>query len=177
MSLDGVCDHTVGVADDELHEHYSAQLRTCDAILYGRITYELMEYWRPIAKNPTGNPAIDEFAVLMDRVPKIVFSHTLRNVDWDSATLARRTPQQEIMAFKKTHSQTDKQLFVGSPGLIANLTELNLIDEYRLCVHPVIAGSGLKLFKHISGQKNLQLTATKTFRSGVVALYYKPAPQ
>src|SRR4026208_1769333 len=90
MTLDGFCDHTAMIADDEIHQHYSELLLSAGAILYGRITYQLMEYWPPLVKNPTGNKSMDEFAVIMDNIPKIVFSRTLKNVEWKTAKLAKR---------------------------------------------------------------------------------------
>ena len=74
MTLDGFCDHTSGIADDEIHQHYTDLLRDAGLIIYGRTTYQLMEYWRSIVANPTGNKATDEFAVTMDNIPKIVYS-------------------------------------------------------------------------------------------------------
>lgn len=171
MTLDGFCDHTYGIADDELHQHYSELLRSSGTVLYGRITYQLMEYWPPIVKNPTGNQAIDEFAVIMDSTPKIVFSRTLEKVDWESARIATRSLEEEILALKQ---QSDNDILVGSPSLIAAATELNLVDQYQLCVHPVIAGKGLPLFKNIGDLRFLKLIKTKTFGSGAIVLYYEP---
>ena len=171
MTLDGFCDHTVGIADDELHEHYSALLSSAGTMLYGRITYQLMEYWPPIVKNPTGNQSIDEFAVIMDMAPKVVFSRTLKKTDWESARIATRSIEEEISILKQ---QSDKDILVGSPSLIVAVTELNLVDQYQLCVHPIIAGKGLPLFKNISDMKFLKLTKTKTFGSGAIVLYYEP---
>src|SRR6476646_3299974 len=88
ITLDGFCDHTAGIADEEIHQHYTELLRSADAVLYGRITYQLMEYWRTVLNNPTGKKAMDDFAVAIDNTPKIVFSRTLKNVDWKSAKLA-----------------------------------------------------------------------------------------
>ena len=172
MTLDGFCDHTAGIADEELHQHYAELLRSADAVLYGRITYQLMEYWQTIIKNPTGNKAIDEFALTIDNIPKIVFSHTLKNIEWKTAKLARRDLKQEVIGLRQ---QAGKDILVGSPGLIVALTKLNLIDEYQLCVHPVIIGSGLPLFKNISDRIILKLLKTKTFGSGAIVLYYEPA--
>lgn len=172
MTLDGFCDHTYGIADDELHRHYSELLRNAGTLLYGRITYQLMEYWPPLVKNPTGNRAIDDFAVIMDSVPKIVFSRTLKTVDWESARIATRSFEDEVRALQQ---QSDKAILVASPSLIAAATELNLVDQYQLCIHPVIAGKGLPLFKNISDMKHLQLVKTKTFGSGAIVLYYEPA--
>src|SRR5690349_17403631 len=138
MSLDGFCDHTVGVSDKEIHQHYSHLLNEAGAVLYGRITYQLMEYWRPFVKNPTGNKSADDFAIAIDKIPKIVFSRTLKNVDWESARLAKRDIKEEALEVKK---QFDKDILACSPSLISALTKLHLIDEYQLCIHPVIAGS------------------------------------
>jgi dihydrofolate reductase len=82
MTLDGFCDHTAGIADDEIHQHYSDLLRDADTAIYGRITYQLMEYWRSVVENPTGNPATDDFAEAIDTINKIVYSRTLESVDW-----------------------------------------------------------------------------------------------
>jgi dihydrofolate reductase len=172
MTLDGFCDHTAGIADDELHQHYNEVLRNGDTILYGRITYQLMEsYWPAVVKNPTGNQSIDEFAVAMDNIPKIVFSRTLKNVEWKTARLAKRDIKEEVLELRQ---QTGGSILVGSPGLIASLTQLGLIDEYQLCIHPVVLGNGLPLFKGINHRINLRLLKTKTFGSGAIILYYEP---
>lgn len=176
MTLDGYCDHTAIIPDEEIHQHYADLLKNADAILYGRITYHLMEYWRNVVKDPTGNQSIDEFAVVMDNIPKIVFSHTLKNVDpigigWDSAKLANRSLEEEVVALRQ---QPDKNILAGSRSLIVQLLKLNLIDELQLCVHPVIAGKGLLLFEDMNDRAILQLTKTKTFGGGAVILYYEP---
>lgn len=172
MTLDGVCDHTAGIANEELHQHYVELLSNSGTILYGRITYQLMEYWLTVLKNPTGNKATDEFAVAIDQIQKIVFSRTLDNVEWESATVAKQDLKEEVLKLKQ---QTGKDILVGSPGLIVSLTNLQLIDEYQLCIHPVIAGSGMLLFKNINDRTILELIKTKTFNYGAVTLYYKPA--
>jgi dihydrofolate reductase len=174
MTINGFCDHTVMMADDEIHQHYTELLKTADAILYGRITYQLMEYWPTVVKNPTGNKAMDEFAVTIDNISKIVFSHTLKNVEWKSSRIAKGSIEEEVSALKQSGNGGGKGILVGSPGLIAAMTNLNLIDEYQLCVHPVIAGSGLQLFKNINERITLKLLKTKTFGGGAVILYYEP---
>lgn len=131
-----------------------------------------MEYWKTVVDNPTGNKAEDEFALIMDQIPKIVFSHTLKNTDWDSTTIAQRDLKGEVAALRQ---QPGKNILVGSPGLINALTQLNLIDEYQLCIHPVIAGSGLPLFKNIDDKMILKLIQTKILGSGAIVLYYEPA--
>jgi dihydrofolate reductase len=170
MTLDGFCDHTAGIADAELHQYYTDLLNEAGGILYGRTTYELMEYWRPIVANPTGEKATDDFAVAIDRVPKIVFSRTLQHVDWESARVAARGLEKEVAALIQ---QAGKDIFVGSPSLIAELTAMHLIDEYQLCIHPVIVGSGLPLFKSLPERTLLTLIKTNTFGSGAVLHYYK----
>lgn len=171
MTLDGFCDHTYGIADDELHQHYSALLSSAGTILYGRITYQLMEYWQTVVKNPTGNQATDEFAAMMDRIPKIVFSRTLKKVDWKSARIATRSIEDEVLACKQ---QSDEDMLVGSPSLIVAATELQFVDQYQLCVHPMIVGKGLSLFKNLNDMSLLKLIKTKTFGSGAIVLYYEP---
>ncbi len=174
MTLDGFCDHTAIIADDEMHEHYSELISNAGALLYGRITYQLMGYWQNVMENPTGNKPMDDFAIIIDKIPKIVFSRTLKSVEWETATLAKGGIEEEVL---KLRQQAGKDILVGSPGLIVALTQLRLIDEYQLCVHPVIAGSGLPLFKNINDRILLKLLKTKTFGSGAIVLYYEPAGQ
>jgi len=171
MTLDGFCDHTAGIPDEEIHQHYTELLNEGDAILYGRITYQLMEYWQPLVKNPSGEKTMDDFAMAIDKIPKIVFSHTLKNVEWESAKLANRTIEEEVLELKQ---QPGRDILVGSRSLIIQLMKLNLIDEYQLCVHPVVAGSGLPLFENINDRTILKLIKTKTFSGGAVSLYYEP---
>ncbi len=171
MTIDGFCDHTAIIPDEQIHQHYTDLLSNGGVILYGKITYQLMEFWKPLAINPSGEKSMDEFAVVMDRIPKIVFSHTLKEVDWESATLANRTLMEEVAELKQ---QAGKDILVGSKSLIIQLMKLNLIDELQLCVHPVIAGSGLLLFENLTDRIALKLSKTKTFGSGAVILYYEP---
>src|SRR5882724_11193934 len=160
MTLDGFCDHTAMIADEEIHQHYSKLLRSAGTILYGRITYQLMEYWPTVIKNPTGIKSMDEFAVTIDKIPKIVFSRTLQHVEWRTAKLAKRDLKEEVLELRQ---QAGKDILVGSPSLIVALTQLDLIDEYQLAVQPTILGSGLPLFKNIKDRVDLKLFKTKTF--------------
>jgi len=172
MTLDGFCDHTAMIADEEIHEHYNEVLRNADILIYGRITYQLMEsYWPSVVKDPTGSKATDEFAVLIDNISKIVFSRTLQKVDWKNSILKSEISKEEILALRQ---QPGKNILVGSPGLIVALTQLELIDEYQLGVQPIVLGSGLPLFKNIKDRIDLKLLRTKTFGCGAVFLYYEP---
>ena len=173
MTLDGFCDHTAMIADEEIHQHYNELLRNAHSLLYGRITYQLMEsYWPSVVKNPTGNKPMNEFAVLIDNISKIVFSRTLKNVDWKNTTLKKEVIKEEVLELKQ---QAGKNILVGSPSLIVTFTQLGLIDEYQLCVQPIILGNGLPLFKNIKDRINLKLLKTKIFGSGSIMLYYEPA--
>jgi len=172
MTLDGFCDHTAMIADDEIHQHYNELLSNADTLIYGRITYQLMEsYWPTVVKNPTGNKPTDEFAVLIDNISKIVFSRTLKNVDWKNTKLKREVIKEEVLELKQ---QAGNNILVGSPGLIVALTQLDLIDEYQLSVQPIVLGSGLPLFKNVKDRINLKLLKTKIFGCGAITLYYEP---
>ena len=173
MTLDGFCDHTAMISDEEIHQHYSELLSNAGTLIYGRITYQLMEsYWPSVVKNPTGNKPMDEFAVLIDNISKIVFSRTLKNVDWKNTELKKEVIKEEILELKQ---QSGKNIAVGSRGLIIALTQFDLVDEYQLSVQPIVLGSGLPLFKNIKDRVNLKLLNTKIFDCGAVTVYYQPA--
>lgn len=171
LTIDGYCDHTAVNPDDEVHEHYNELLRIAGTLLYGRTTYQLMEsFWPTVVQTPTGNKALDDFAVLIDDVQKIVFSRTLKEVTWKNSTLKHAIDKEEILQLKR---EADKDLFVGSPSLIIALGNLGLIDEYQLMVHPVMAGSGKRLFQNYSERLELKLKKTKVFSGGAVCLFYE----
>lgn len=172
MTLDGFCDHTAIDPDEEIHQHYTELISDAGAILYGRITYQLMEYWQPFVKNPSGEKSMDDFAMAIDSISKIVFSHTLKKVEWNDTKLANQSLEEEVISLKL---QPGKDILVGSRSLIMQLMKLNLIDEYQICVHPVIAGAGLPLFESINDRTMLKLIKTKVFSSGAVTLYYMPS--
>jgi len=139
--------------------------------IFGRKTYQLMEFWPSLVKDPSGNKAMDDFAVVMDNIPKIVFSRTLKDLEWKTARLATRDLKEEVLELKQ---QDGKPAMVGSPSLIVGLTKLGLIDEFQLSVHPTVVGNGLTLFKDIKDRVDLKLLNTKTFDCGAVTLYYEP---
>ena len=172
MTIDGFCDHTHGIPDEELHDHYSDLLDGAGTILYGRITYQLMQYWQTLLEHPSDKRSENRFAEVIDRIPKVVFTRTVKDPGWGSARLAKRDLKEEVLELRQVEG---KDILVGSPSLIVSLTQLNLIDEYQLCIHPVIAGKGLPLFKNISEKRILKLLKTKTFGSGAIVLYYEPS--
>src|SRR5258706_1552980 len=152
VTLDGFCDHTAMIADEEIHQHYNELLSNADTLIYGKITYQLMEsYWPSVVKNPTGKKPMDEFAVLIDNISKIVFSHTLKNVVWKNTLLKKEIIREEVLELKQ---QAGKNILVGSPSLIVALAKLDLVDEYQLSVQPTVLGSGLPLFKNVQDRKN-----------------------
>lgn len=171
MTLDGFCDHTAMMADDETHQHFTELLRSADTILFGRITYQLMEYWKTVVENPTGNGSTDDFARTIDNISKIVFSRTLKSVDWKNTELKHELVGEEIVKLKE---KVGGDILVGSPSLIIALAKLGLIDEYQPVVHPIVLGNGLPLFKDITERIDLKLLKTKAFGCGAIALYYQP---
>lgn len=171
MTLDGFCDHTAGIADEELHQHYAELINNAGVILYGRTTYQLMQFWQTLLKNPSGEKAMDDFAISIDRIHKLVFSNTLKDTGWDSAELAKRPLNEEVFELKK---QSGKDILVGSRSLIIQLLNSNLIDEFQICIHPVLEGKGLPLFDQIKDRIVFKLTKTKSLNSGATVLYYEP---
>ena len=171
MTLDGVCDHTVGIVDEELHQHYSELIKNSGVILYGRVTFHLMQFWQSLLKNPSGDKPMDDFAIDIDKIQKLVFSNTMKDTEWDSARLVHRPPGEVIMELKK---QSGNDILVGSRSLIIQLLKLNLIDEFQLCIHPMVAGGGLKLFENINESKVFILKQIRTLPGGQLVIYYEP---
>lgn len=171
MTLDGICDHTVGLPDEEIHQHYTKLLGQGDAILYGRITYHLMEFWRTLLENPSDAKSMNDFAKAIDNIPKIVFSRTLENVEWKSATIANRDLNETVLELKQ---QPGKDIFVGSRSLIIQLLNSKLIDEFQICIYPLLEGKGLPLFDQISDRIVFKFVKTKIFSGGAIILYYEP---
>lgn len=170
MTLDGFCDHDKMDADDQVHRHYTELLRDAGLILYGRKTFELMEFWPTLVEKPSGNEAMDEFAVAMDDIHKIVYSRTLEKVEWKTAEVKHELVKEEIVELKQ---QPGKPILVGSPSMIVQLGNLGLIDEYQLGINPIVAGGGLALFKNVNDRIDLKLLNTKPFDCGVVIHYYQ----
>src|SRR5690606_2985797 len=131
MTLDGFFDHNVITPDEEIHQHYEELIRDAEVLLYGRITYELMKFWQTLVNNPSGEKSMDDFAVAIDKVPKIVFSHTLKDTGWESAKLSNLTLEKEVQELKQSKNGGSKDILVGSRSLIIQLMKLNLIDEYQ----------------------------------------------
>ena len=170
MTLDGICDHTAGIPDEDLHDHYTGLLNSAGVILYGRTTYQLMRFWQSLLEKPSGKKSMDDFALAIYRIPKIVFSHSLKNTEWDSAVVATKDLENEVLELKQ---QSGKDILVGSRSLIIELINLNLIDEFQICIFPMLEGKGLLLFDEIKYRRIFRLLKTKIFESGAIILYYE----
>ena len=171
VTLDGCCDHRAIPADAELHRHAVESLNQADALLFGRLTYELMESsWRPPAPTEESSDWMDPFAKTINAAKKYVVSNTLEQVDWN-AELVHGDLGKAVQQLKR---ESDKGLFVGGVKLPLALTELGLIDEYEFVVHPRLAGHGPTLFAGLSKYVDLRLVSRLEYGSGAVAMRYEP---
>ncbi len=173
VTLDGCCDHRAGLPDEALHHHVAANIEQADALLFGRVTYEMMESaWRlPDGEVVRSGPGwMQPFARTIDAAKKYVVSRTLDHVDWN-AQLIRCDLGKTVHQLKQ---QPGKGLFVGGLTLPLALAELGLIDEYEFIVHPRIAGHGPTLFAGLSKYVDLRLVSRMEIGSGVVAMRYEP---
>ena len=158
--------------DEEIHQFVNDQQQEIDTYLYGRRLYELMaEYWPTADANPAAPAYEAEFARIWRNMPKLVFSKTLEQVEWNSR-LVRDNIAAEVARLK---AQPGKDISVGGATLAASLMRLSLIDEYQLFVHPLVLGGGTPFFPALDAPIKLRLVATRTFGSGVVYLSYQRA--
>ena len=172
LTLDGGCDHTNGVPDDDVFEYATQLVRGADLLVFGRKTYQLMvPYWPDIAKNPSETKEDREFADTFVSKDKIVFSQSLESAEDKNTTIVRTNLRDEIVRLK--HGQ-GKYILLGGVSIPSQLIELGLVDEYRFVVQPIIAGEGRRLLEGISLQEKLQLklVESKIFKSGSIALRY-----
>jgi dihydrofolate reductase len=172
ITLDGCCDHTKQIADDELLEHYTHLLREVDLLVYGRKTYQLMvPYWPDVAKDHSSTKADREFAQAFDSKNTVVFSRSLDSVEGKNTRIVRTNLRDEILKLKQ---EPGKNILTGGVDIPSQLIELGLVDEYRFVVAPIIAGEGRRLMEGISLPERLQLelVESKIFESGCVALRY-----
>src|SRR5256885_1353562 len=175
VTLDGCCDHRAMLPDEDLHRdlhrHAVENLSQADALLFGRVTYEMMESaWRPPAPAEARPGWMEPFAQTINAAKKYVVSSTLKQVDWN-AELVRGDLGKAVQQLKR---ESGKGLFVGGVKLPLALTELGLIDEYEFVVHPRLAGHGPTLFAGLSKWVDLKLVSRLEFGSGAVAMRYEP---
>lgn len=173
ITLDGCCDHTKMIADEEVHDYHTQLLKEADTLVYGRITYQLMvPFWPDLAKSKSGPKAWIDFAQAFDSMSKIVvFSRSLEKAE-GKAKIVRTNLQDEITQLKH---QPGKNILVGGVDIPSQLIRLGLVDEYHLVVNPTFAGEGKRLMEGVSLPENLQLKfmGSKIFASGCVALRYE----
>jgi dihydrofolate reductase len=173
ITLDGCCHHEAASTNTELHHYWAEQLAQADALLFGRVTYEMMEAaWRPSVDGVMPSWMDDwmqPFARTIDTAKKYVVSSTLNRVDWN-AELIRGDLGEAVLQLKQ---QPGRGLFVGGVKLPQALAELGLIDEYEFVIHPRLAGHGPTLFAGLSKYVDLKLVSRREFSSGAVAMRYE----
>jgi dihydrofolate reductase len=171
VTLDGCVDHREGIADAELHEHFTRLMEDAEAMLFGRVTYEMMEsYWPAVARDEKAPADQRDWAQKLDRKRKYVVSRSRQDFPWENTIHLSGDLREAIVALK---AKTAGEVLVGSPALSAQLEKLGLIDEYRLVVHPVIAGHGPTLFPGLDSSRQLELLTTERFAAGQMAMHYR----
>ena len=174
VTLDGCCDHREMIADEDLHRHAAENIAQADALLFGRVTYEMMESgWRPMASGAKPDwmqSWMEPFARTINAAKKYVVSNTLERVDWN-AELVRGDLGKAVRQLKE---ESGKGLLTGGVKLPLALAELGLIDEYEFVVQPRLAGHGPTLFAGLSKYVDLKLVSRLEFASGAVAMRYEP---
>jgi dihydrofolate reductase len=174
VTLDGCTDHREGIADDDLMDHFTALMDGAGAMLFGRVTYELMESaWPAVARDEKAPRAMREWATKLEAKPKYVVSTTRHDFPWKNTFHVRGDGHLEE-AIRQLKDETPRGILVGAPALSAALERLGLIDDYRLVVHPVIAGHGPTLFQGLP-RRRLELLSTERLKSGAIALHYRRA--
>jgi dihydrofolate reductase len=175
ITLDGCCDHTKQMADEETHEYFTELMREADLQVFGRKTYELMvPFWPEVAKNQSMTKASNEFARAFDSVKKVVFSRSLDRAEDRNTRIVRTNLRDEIVKLKQ---EQGKSILVGGVSVASQLIELGLVDEYRFVVSPILAGAGRRLLEEVSLPEKfrLRLVESKIFKSGCIALRYLKA--
>jgi dihydrofolate reductase len=170
-TLDGCCDHTKMIADEEIHEYFTHLLRNVDLMVFGRKTYQLMvPYWPDVAKNHSQTKAENDFADAFDSINKIVFSRSLDSAEGNTR-IVRTKLQDEILKLKQ---EQGKNILTGGVAVPSQLIELGLVDEFHFVVQPIVAGEGARLLEGVSLQQRFQLKLvdSKIFKSGCVVLRY-----
>ena len=171
VTLDGCCDHREAIADDEMLDYFTGLMDSAGAMLFGRNTYELMESaWPAVARDENAAPSMRAWALKLEAKPKYVVSNSRRDFPWNNTLRVEGNLPDTIRELKE---KTPRGLLVGAPMLSAALERLGLIDEYRLVVHPILAGHGPTLFQGLERSRQLELVSTHRLKSGVMALHYR----
>lgn len=171
LSLDGVCDHTIGTPDETVLEYFTAMMDDTDLLFFGRVMYELMfPYWREVAQEQSGTHAENRFAERINAIDRVVVSRSLDLVE-EKTRVIRNNPAGELLKLKQ---QAGKTILLDSISMLPEMVNADLIDEFNIVIHPVIAGRGRRLLEagSLSEKLNLRLVDTINFKSGCVALHY-----
>ncbi len=175
LTLDGCVDHEEGIADEETHAFFTRRMDEHGAMLWGRVTYEMMEsYWPAVARgDETAPPAVREWAIKLETKPKYVVSSTRTSFSWPQSHLVAGDLRHGIQSLKDA---TPSGVLLGSGTLATELDRLDLIDEYELLIHPRIAGHGPTLYQTgLPSTRRLELVSASPLRNGVVVLHYRRA--
>src|SRR4051795_186367 len=171
VTLDGCIDHREGIADDELHDYFTGLMDAAGAMLFGRTTYEMMETaWPAVARDDNAPRASRDWARKLEAKPKYVVSASRRDFPWNNTFRVEGDLREAVTQLK---GKTPQGVLVGSPTLSAALERLGLIDEYRLVVHPVLAGHGPTLFQGLPRARRLELISTARLKSGALTTHYR----
>ena len=173
VTPDGFCDHRNAIPDEELHKNASELLRNADLMLFGRVVYQMFEdYWPHARKDKTAPEYMFEFADLVNNIPKIVYSKTLKTADWQNSTLVHEINKEDILKLKQ---MPGKDILIAGPTIFDQLAKMGVIDEYYFQVHPMIGGHGKRFFETIKLDTAipLEFIDAKIFKSGVINLRYK----
>ncbi|HEX3774274.1 MAG TPA: dihydrofolate reductase family protein [Polyangiaceae bacterium] len=171
VTLDGCQDHRAVIADDELLDYFTELMDGAGAMLWGRNTYELMESaWPAVARDENAPRAARDWALKLEAKPKYVVSTSRSDFPWSNTIHLAGDLNEAVKLLKE---QTPRGVLVGSPTLSTALEKLGLIDEYRLVLHPVLAGHGPTLFQGLPSSRLLALVSTKQLKSGALALHYR----
>jgi dihydrofolate reductase len=161
------------MVDDELHRHMNGWLADAGGFLEGRVTYELMAgFWSTADRDPAATPTVVEFAQIWRDMPKVVYSRTLERAEWNATVVPDVVPA-EVLALK---AQPGGDLVLGGADLAAEFARHDLIDEYRLYLHPMVIGRGTPMLRPSDAKVPLGLIETHTFGNGVVMLRYERRP-
>jgi len=172
ITLDGCCDHTKQIGDEETHEYFTHLMRDVDLLVFGRKTYQLMvPFWPEVAKNQSMTRASNDFARTFDSIKKVVFSRSLDSTEDKNTRIVRTSLHDEVVQLKR---EQGKNILVGGVDIPSQLIELGLVDEYRFVVAPIVAGEGRRLLEGVSLGEMVQpkIVDSKIFKSGCIALRY-----
>lgn len=171
VTLDGCIDHRVGIADEQLHDYFTGLMDGAGAMLFGRVTYELMESaWPAVARDESAPRSMREWAQKLEAKPKYVVSSSRKEFPWVNTFRVEGDLRDAITKLK---ADTPRGVLVGAPKLAAALEELGLIDEYRIVIHPVLTGHGPTLFHGLSRTRKLELVEMSRLGSGVMTTHYR----